>query len=217
MPQLTSTGHGKRMERAAFASTCVQPSLRAARKSEWLRSTLAHYHRPDPGVDNEIVVLAMGVDQYMQEVFHHLAYPNRDDKVSAADFTALCAVLGLSKGTGTGKDEEFADVCAELPAQLSFKDFHARLCAYFRVRNAREGSEECMWRLPVSEDTELVERHIRLRCPRARRRKCVSFDLTHEQTGSVRERPVRGASALDTGTGCFLLWLHRACTVLNKK
>uniref|UniRef100_A0A8C6TCF6 Uncharacterized protein n=1 Tax=Neogobius melanostomus TaxID=47308 RepID=A0A8C6TCF6_9GOBI len=158
----------------------------SARKSEWLRSALAHYHRPDLAVDNEIVVLATGIDQYLQEVFHHLAYPNRDDTVSAEDFTSLCAVLGLSERSRTGEDDEFMDVCSELPAKLPFKDFHARLCSFFRVRSARKGSGGCAWRLPVTEDTELVEKHIRLRWPRARRKKCVSFDLTHE-TAALRE------------------------------
>ncbi|XP_042257261.1 EF-hand and coiled-coil domain-containing protein 1 [Thunnus maccoyii] len=187
------------MERAASALQCVQPSPRAARKSEWLRSALAHHHCPDPGVENEIVVLATGIDQYLQEVFHHLAYTNRDDTVSAEDFTALCAVLGLT-GAEKGKrtvdgetgdvekdeeDEEFRDVCSGLPCQLSFKDFHSRLCGYFRVRSTRKGTGDCAWRLPVTEDTELVERQIRLRWPRVRRRKCVSFDLTRDQNGPV--------------------------------
>lgn len=181
------------MERATFAAPCVVPSPRAARKSEWLRSALAHYHRADPGVDNEIVVLATGMDQYLQEVFHHLAFPNLDGTVSAEDFTALCAVLGLSERTRAEEDDEFMDVCLELPAQLSFKDFHARLCGFFRVRSARKGSG-CAWRLPVSEDTELVERNIRLRWPRARRKKCVSFDLTREQIG----RSPRAATVQET-------------------
>ncbi|XP_042353996.1 EF-hand and coiled-coil domain-containing protein 1 isoform X2 [Plectropomus leopardus] len=181
------------MKRTASALPRVQPS----RKSEWLRSALAHHHCPDPGVDNEIVVLATGIDQYLQEVFHHLAYPNREDTVTAEDFTALCAVLGLTgaeKGKRTMKggnvdrerdeeDEEFKDVCSVLPCQLSFKDFHSRLCGYFRVRSAGRGTGECAWRLPVTEDTELVERQIRLRWPRVRRRKCVSFDLTKDQNG----------------------------------
>uniref|UniRef100_A0A672ZTF6 Uncharacterized protein n=1 Tax=Sphaeramia orbicularis TaxID=375764 RepID=A0A672ZTF6_9TELE len=156
---------------------CVRSSPRTARKSEWLRSALAHHHCPDPGVENEIVVLATGIDQYLQEVFHHLAYPNRDDTVSAADFTALCAVLGLT-GDRRNKerekleeDEEFEDVCSGLPSQLGFKDFHSRLCGYFRVRTARKGTGQCAWRLPLTEDTELVERRIRLRWPRVRRRK----------------------------------------------
>ncbi|XP_005452303.1 EF-hand and coiled-coil domain-containing protein 1 isoform X1 [Oreochromis niloticus] len=179
----------------------VQPSPRAARKSEWLRSALAHHHCSDPGVENEIVVLATGIDQYLQEVFHHLAFPSRDDTVSAKDFTALCAVLGLNRAevgkrtanvketAGAGEreeeDEEFKDICSGLPSQLSFKEFHSRLCGYFRVRSARRGTGECALRLPVSEDTELVERQIRLRWPRVRRRKCVSFDLTKDQNGPI--------------------------------
>ncbi|XP_073324842.1 EF-hand and coiled-coil domain-containing protein 1 [Pagrus major] len=184
------------MERTALARPRVQPSPRAARKSEWLRSALAHHHCPDPGVDNEIVVLATGIDQYMQEVFHHLTYSNRNDTMSAEDFTALCSVLGLTEkskkatkgGTGDGEndeeDEEFGDICSGLPGQISFKDFHSRLCGYFRVRSARRGTGDCAGRLPVTEDTELVERQIRVRWPRVRRRKCVSFDLTRDQNGA---------------------------------
>lgn len=180
------------MERTSLR---VQPLPRAARKSEWLRSVLAHHHCPDPCVENEIVVLATGIDQYLQEVFHHLAYPNRNDTMSAEDFITLCGVLGLSgadkrkkadeEGPGDAteheEDEEFINVCSELPCQLSFKDFHSRLCGYFRVRSARKDAEACAWRLPVTEDTELLERQIRLRWPRVRRRKCVSFDLTKNQ------------------------------------
>ncbi|KAM9361859.1 EF-hand and coiled-coil domain-containing protein 1 [Symphorus nematophorus] len=195
------------MERTALNLQRVQPSPRAARKSEWLRSALAHHHCPDPGVENEIVVLATGIDQYLQEVFHHLAYSNRNDTVSAEDFSALCAVLGLpgaergqrphkgKEGPGDGEkeeeDEEFKDVCSGLPCQLSFKDFHSRLCGYFRVRTARRGTGECAWRLPVTEDTELVERQIRVRWPRIRRRKCVSFDLSRDQNGPVN-RSIKG-------------------------
>ncbi|XP_060925283.1 EF-hand and coiled-coil domain-containing protein 1 [Limanda limanda] len=184
------------MDRRAFPL-----SPRAARKSEWLRSALAHHHCPDSGVENEIVVLATGIDQYLQEVFHHLANPNRDDTVTAEDFAALCAVLGLTgaggrtrkakDGTGDGEkdeeDEEFGDVCSRLPCQLSFKDFHSRLCGYFRARTGTG-------RVPVSADTELVERQIRLRWPRVRRRKSVSFDLPGDQSG-----PVPGKSG-DSGT-----------------
>ncbi|XP_053297343.1 EF-hand and coiled-coil domain-containing protein 1 [Pleuronectes platessa] len=187
------------MDCRAFPLSRVDPSPQAARKSEWLRSALAHHHCPDSGVENEIVVLATGIDQYLQEVFHHLANPNRDDTVTAEDFTALCAVLGLSgaggrtrkakDGTGDGEkdeeDEEFRDVCSRLPCQLSFKDFHSRLCGYFRVRSARRGTGDCAGRLPITEDTELVERQIRLRWPRVRRRKSVSFDLPGDQSGPV--------------------------------
>ncbi|KAI4787250.1 hypothetical protein KUCAC02_036594 [Chaenocephalus aceratus] len=172
---------------------------RAARKSEWLRSALAHHHCPDPGVENEIVVLASGIDQYLQEVFHHLAVPNREDTVSAEDFSALCAVLRIpgKRKIGGEKDEEneeFAEVCSVLPSQLSFKDFHSRLCGYFRVRSARRG--DCAWRLPVTEDTELVQRQIRVRWPRVRRRKCVSFDLERDHN-RPENRGMRGRGAED--------------------
>ncbi|KAF6728586.1 EF-hand and coiled-coil domain-containing protein 1 [Oryzias melastigma] len=168
------------MERTVLAAARVHPAPRAARKSEWLRSALAHHHCPDVGAENEIVVLATGIDQYLQEVFHHLAFPNQEDSVSGEDFAALCAVLGLDAAR-TDMDEEFRDVCAALPDQMSFKEFHSRLCAFFRARTAAQSA----WRLPVSEDTELVERQIRLRWPRYRRRKCVSFDLTRDQSGAV--------------------------------
>lgn len=203
------------MERTALALPRFQPLPRAARKIEWLRSALAHHHCPDPGAENEIVVLATGIDQYLQEVFHHLAYPNRDDTVSAQDFTALCAVLGLigdgkgkrtakrNEGAGNGdkdgEDEEFKDVCSGLPCQLTFKDFHSRLCGYFRVRTARRGSGDCAWRLPVTEDTELVEKQIRLRWPRVRRRKSVSFDLTRNQSGPV-SRSMQSRTTEEPGT-----------------
>lgn len=195
------------MQRTALAVPRALQSPRAARKSAWLRSALAQHHGPDPGADNEIVVLATGIDQYLQEVFHHLAYPNRDDTVSAEDFCALCAVLGLTKkqerarSGGQEEEDEFTDVCSELPCQLSFKDFHSRLCGYFRVRSARgRGTGECAWRLPVTEDTELVERQIRLRWPRVRRRKCVSFDLERDKTGTAI-RSGKGRTAEGGGSG----------------
>ncbi|XP_053723031.1 EF-hand and coiled-coil domain-containing protein 1 [Synchiropus splendidus] len=149
---------------------CVQ-GPRAARRSEWLRSALAHHHRPDPGAENEIVVLATGIDQYLQEVFHHLAHPNQEEAVSAADFGALCALLGLPEEE---EDGEFTELRSDLPPQLSFRQFHSRLCGYFRARSSGDG------RLPLTEDTELVERQIRARWPRVRRRKCVTFDLERQ-------------------------------------
>ncbi|XP_068449894.1 EF-hand and coiled-coil domain-containing protein 1 [Clinocottus analis] len=186
------------MERTALAPQRVLASPRAARKSEWLRSALAHHHRPDPGAENEIVVLATGMDQYLQEVFHHLAHPSRDDAVSAEDFAALCAVLGLPAAGDEGgreeDDEELGDACSALPRRLAFKDFHSRLCGHFRLRRGGAGARA--GRLPVTEDTELVERQIRLRWPRVRRRKCVSFDLARGQNGSGH-RSVKGRTAED--------------------
>ncbi|XP_061780002.1 EF-hand and coiled-coil domain-containing protein 1 isoform X2 [Nerophis lumbriciformis] len=164
----------------------IQARPRAARRSEWLRCALAHHHDPNPGVENEIVVLATGIDQYLQEVFHHLAYPNREDKVSAEDFTTLCSVLGVREksskqpGDEDGDDGELGHVCSGLPCQLTFKDFHARLCGFFRLR-------DCGWRLPVTEETELVERQILLRWPRLRRRKDATVEVTRKADDTESE------------------------------
>lgn len=189
--------------RGTVATPSFQSSPRAARQSEWLRSALAHHHCPEPGVENEIVVLATGIDQYLQEVFHHLVYPKQDDVVSAEDFTVLCSVLGLTgeesetrdgEKEEEGDDEEGQGICSGLPRELAFRDFHSRLCGYFRVR---ERDATGVMRLPVTEETEHIEREIRLRWPRVRRRKCVSFDLTREQTG---RRPAPKAHNREMGS-----------------
>ncbi|XP_051957040.1 EF-hand and coiled-coil domain-containing protein 1-like [Xyrauchen texanus] len=163
--------------------------ISAARKSEWLKCALVHHFNPDPGVENEIVVLATGVDQYLQEVFHHLAFNNGDDLVSDEDFRMLCLVLGISISAETENGTtEHKDICFGLPHVLNFKEFHARLCGFFSIK-AQEGQRT--GRLPVSEETEHIEREIRLRCPRVRRRKCVSFDLSKDH--QTRKRSVRGS------------------------
>lgn len=226
LPWWMRPSHGA-MERSALPQIGSRmPSWpRAARRSEWLRSALAHHYCPEASVENEIVVLATGIDQYLQEVFHHLlALPGRrDDTLPAEDFAALCGVLGLrgarrtGTGTGTGTtggpaedrgDEELLAACSgQLPEHLSFKDFHSRLCGYFRVRSARGGGDRggsgggCWWRLPVTEDTELVERHIRLRWPRHRRRKCESFDpaATGHRGAAGQTGRVGAASERDSG------------------
>lgn len=169
-----------------MSRACAAPQpIRAARKTEWLRCALAHHFSREPGVENEIVVLATGIDQYLQEVFHHLAYTSStNDLVSEQDFWLLCSVLGVSaEQEKKGKEDEDSaredrDLCtAALPPALTFRQFHSRLCGFFAVR-ARDAPTSV--RLPVTEETEHVEREIRLRWPRVRRRKCVSFDLSRD-------------------------------------
>uniref|UniRef100_W5K773 Si:ch211-112f3.4 n=1 Tax=Astyanax mexicanus TaxID=7994 RepID=W5K773_ASTMX len=162
--------------------------IRPARASEWLRSALAEHFSPDPGVRNEVVVLALGVDQYLQEVFHHLALccgggSGDGELLSGGDFRLLCGCLSL-------REEE---VCAGLPAALTFRDFHSRLCGVFAARAGPPGL-----RLPVTEETELVEREIRRRCPRVRRRRRVSFDLSQDRAQS-RRRASKHESSRETG------------------
>ncbi|KAK1799983.1 hypothetical protein P4O66_006125 [Electrophorus voltai] len=184
-------------------SALPDPPIRAVRKSEWLRCALAHHFNPDPGVENEIVVLATGIDQYLQEIFHHLAYYSNDDVISEEDFRLLCLVLGM---TTEKNHREGHDICEAIPPVLNFREFHSRLCGFFTVKSH---SGTTATRLPVTEETEHIEREISLRWPRVRRRKCVSFDLSRdlktsrlnafEKTGNLKTPAVelRKGSGLD--------------------
>ncbi|XP_072576279.1 EF-hand and coiled-coil domain-containing protein 1 isoform X2 [Vulpes vulpes] len=158
------------------AGAAGDPYRRPARRTQWLLSALAHHYGLDRGVENEIVVLATGLDQYLQEVFHHLDCRGAG-RLPRADFRALCAVLGLradgaaaageaSGGAAAAGDEDAAEEArlalrAE-PPELTFRQFHARLCGYF---GTREGP-----RLPRGALSEHIETQIRLRRPRRRRR-----------------------------------------------
>uniref|UniRef100_A0A8D2JFY2 EF-hand and coiled-coil domain containing 1 n=1 Tax=Sciurus vulgaris TaxID=55149 RepID=A0A8D2JFY2_SCIVU len=171
----------------------ADPYRRPARRTQWLLSALAHHYGLDRGVENEIVVLATGLDQYLQEVFHHLDCRGAG-RLPRADFRALCAVLGLrAEGAASGEaprdatpgDANSGDVAsgegaagvatagdadaeeeARLalraePPELTFRQFHARLCGYFGTRAGP--------RLPRGALSEHIETQIRLRRPRRRR------------------------------------------------
>ncbi|XP_017893906.1 PREDICTED: EF-hand and coiled-coil domain-containing protein 1 [Capra hircus] len=172
------------------------PYRRPARRTQWLLSALAHHYGLDRGVENEIVVLATGLDQYLQEVFHHLDCRGAG-RLPRADFRALCAVLGLrfegsaapgeASGDTAAGDTNSGDVIsgdaaageaaewdedaeeeARLalraePPELTFRQFHARLCGYFGTRAGP--------RLPRGALSEHIETQIRLRRPRRRRRR----------------------------------------------
>uniref|UniRef100_A0A8C4MFQ9 EF-hand domain-containing protein n=1 Tax=Equus asinus asinus TaxID=83772 RepID=A0A8C4MFQ9_EQUAS len=171
------------------------PYQRPARRTQWLLSALAHHYGLDRGVENEIVVLATGLDQYLQEVFHHLDCRGAG-RLPRADFRALCAVLGLraegaaaageatrdaaagdtssgnvtagdaAAGLDTDRDaddeEEARLALSAEPPELTFRQFHARLCGYFGTRAGP--------RLPRGALSEHIETQIRLRRPRRRRR-----------------------------------------------
>ncbi|XP_012678018.2 EF-hand and coiled-coil domain-containing protein 1 isoform X2 [Clupea harengus] len=168
-------------------TACMSSST--ARKGQWLRSALCHHYSPDPCVENEILVLATGIDQYLQEVFHHLAFKNSEDVVSKEDFSMLCLTFGISTANSDHDekegDEEGSDILTDLPCKLNFREFHARLCGHFSLNS--EGGKSAM-RLPITEETEHIEREIRVRWPRVRRRKCVSFDLSKEQRDTVKRK-----------------------------
>lgn len=194
------------------------PYRRPARRTQWLLSALAHHYGLDRGVENEIVVLATGLDQYLQEVFHHLDCRGAG-RLPRADFRALCAVLGLRAEGATAAGEAAVDVnsravttgdaAAELatdgdsdtdeearlalraePPELTFRQFHARLCGYFGTRAGP--------RLPRGALSEHIETQIRLRRPRRRRRPpcapgpdsgpdCERVARLEEENSSLRE------------------------------
>lgn len=85
-----------------------------ARRTEWVVSALAHHYGYDQGSANEIVVLSLGVDQYIQEVFNNLDYDG-DGVVTKEYFCALCEILGVG-------------LPDDLSAAVDFKEFHLRLC-----------------------------------------------------------------------------------------
>ncbi|XP_064130875.1 EF-hand and coiled-coil domain-containing protein 1 isoform X1 [Loxodonta africana] len=170
---------------AGMEGAAGDPYRRPARRTQWLLSALAHHYGLDRGVENEIVVLATGLDQYLQEVFHHLDCRGAG-RLPRADFRALCAVLGLraegtavageaagdantgdaaagevAEGDADAEEEARLALCAE-PPELTFRQFHARLCGYFGTRAGP--------RLPRGALSEHIETQIRLRRPRRRRR-----------------------------------------------
>ncbi|XP_060621955.2 EF-hand and coiled-coil domain-containing protein 1 isoform X2 [Anolis sagrei] len=159
---------------------------RPARRTQWLVSALASHFGlgggssggGGGGVENEVVVLATGLDQYLQEVFHHLDGEGQG-RLPREDFRALCRVLGLRDGGDDEEEEEGEDeeeeeeeegrgLCRRLPPELTFRQFHSRLCGYFGAKAPGGGR---VARLPVGAETEHIETQIRLRSPFRRRKK----------------------------------------------
>lgn len=140
------------------------PYRRPARRTQWIVSTLAYHYGLDRGVENEIIVLATGLDQYLQEIFHHMDYQG-GGKIPVEDFNALCEVLELNKDADDAECPEGLD---HLPDELSFRHFHAKLCGYF---SNKAGCHYENGRLLVQRDSEHIETQIRLRSPLRRREK----------------------------------------------
>ncbi|KAL6111415.1 efcc1 [Pungitius sinensis] len=146
------------------AADSIDPYSRPARRTQWVVSTLAYHYGLDRGVENEIIVLATGLDQYLQEIFHHMDYQG-GGKIPVEDFNILCELLGLDKDS---EDTECAGVLEDLPGELTFRHFHAKLCGYFSTKAGRQYENG---RLLVGKDSEHIETQIRLRSPLRRREK----------------------------------------------
>ncbi|XP_070559275.1 EF-hand and coiled-coil domain-containing protein 1-like [Ptychodera flava] len=129
-----------------------------ARRAQWIVSSLAYHYGIDRGVENEIVVLAAGLDQYLQEIFHHLD-SSANSQLQAQDFEILCDVLGL---TNSDSDRESHSLLKDLPLTLGFKEFHVRLGEYFasQAKTNYTPVPEC------THDVEHIESDVRVRHPR---------------------------------------------------
>ncbi|XP_017548325.1 EF-hand and coiled-coil domain-containing protein 1 [Pygocentrus nattereri] len=148
-------------------SDACDPYRRPARRTQWIVSTLAYHYGLDRGVENEIIVLATGLDQYLQEIFHHLDCQG-DGKIPAEDFRILCEVLGLE---AEAEPEECSGILESLPVEFTFRQFHAKLCGYFSTKAGRCYEDG---RLLVGGDSEHIETQIRLRSPLRRRGKLLT-------------------------------------------
>ncbi|XP_074862334.1 EF-hand and coiled-coil domain-containing protein 1 isoform X2 [Carettochelys insculpta] len=146
------------------------PYGRPARRTQWLVSALAYHYGLDRGVENEIVVLATGLDQYLQEIFHHLDCEGAG-RIPREDFRTLCRVLGLAEpGAAAAEPEECAGLWEDLAPALTFRQFHARLCGYFSAKAGSPQPRPALARLPLAQESEHIETQIRLRSPLRRRR-----------------------------------------------
>ncbi|CAN9512178.1 unnamed protein product [Ophioblennius macclurei] len=154
----------------------VDPYSRPARRTQWIVSTLAYHYGLDRGVENEIIVLATGLDQYLQEIFHHMDYQG-GGRVPVEDFNILCELLGLCTDS---EDTETSGVLDNLPSELTFRHFHAKLCGYF---STKAGCQYENGRLLVGKDSEHIETQIRLRSPLKRREKLLSAGASSSSGG----------------------------------
>ncbi|KAK2862635.1 hypothetical protein Q5P01_002168 [Channa striata] len=178
------------------ASDCTDPYSRPARRTQWIVSTLAYHYGLDRGVENEIIVLATGLDQYLQEIFHHMDYQG-GGKISVEDFNILCEVLGLNKDS---EDTECASVLDNLPSELTFRHFHAKLCGYF---STKAGCQYENGRLLVGKDSEHIETQIRLRSPLKRREKLLSVCVSGGSSPSSEGRHASGCRLGSCTRECY--------------
>uniref|UniRef100_A0A8C4VZ14 EF-hand domain-containing protein n=1 Tax=Gopherus evgoodei TaxID=1825980 RepID=A0A8C4VZ14_9SAUR len=171
------------------------PYSRPARRTQWLVSALAYHYGLDRGVENEIIVLATGLDQYLQEIFHHLDC-EAEGRIPGEDFRTLCQVLGLADPEEAAADpEECAGLCEDLAPELTFRQFHAKLCGYFSTKAGCAQQRPAVGRLPLGKESEHIETQIRLRSPlRRRRARIVALEQAEdrivkleEENGSLRE------------------------------
>ncbi|XP_060544340.1 EF-hand and coiled-coil domain-containing protein 1 isoform X2 [Pantherophis guttatus] len=181
------------------------PYSRPARRTQWLVSALAYHYGLDRGVENEIIVLATGLDQYLQEIFHHLDCEG-EGKIPGDDFQTLCLVLGLQDdgdGEAAADPEECAGLCENLSPELTFRQFHAKLCGYFSTKAGCKLPDQGVPgvnRLPLGKESEHIETQIRLRSPLRRRREAAAAGRRAAGRGCPRSSGARSCSSSPPGS-----------------
>ncbi|XP_069034629.1 EF-hand and coiled-coil domain-containing protein 1 [Embiotoca jacksoni] len=171
----------------------IDPYSRPARRTQWIVSTLAYHYGLDRGVENEIIVLATGLDQYLQEIFHHMDYQG-GGKIPVEDFNILCEVLGLNK------DSEDTECAGVLDGEITFRHFHAKLCGYF---STKAGCQYENGRLLVGKDSEHIETQIRLRSPLKRRERLLSVGVSGGSSPSPEGRHASGCRLGSCTRECY--------------
>ncbi|KAK8748342.1 hypothetical protein OTU49_016092 [Cherax quadricarinatus] len=122
----------------------------------WLKSALSYNLQIPETPRNEVVVLALGIDQYVEEVFRYLDHSGTG-RVSVHDMNALCHLLGFPEDGEKQRSQrchcagsnltlhgsldrssldinKFKD--SECPVHLGFTEFQKKLCARF-IRAAK--------------------------------------------------------------------------------
>ncbi|XP_019907989.3 EF-hand and coiled-coil domain-containing protein 1 isoform X2 [Esox lucius] len=184
------------MEKITDKADSCDPYGRPARRTQWIVSTLAYHYGLDRGVENEIIVLATGLDQYLQEIFHHMDCTG-DGKIPLEDFNILCEILGLNEDS---ESEECFGVLDNLPSEFAFRQFHAKLCGYF---STKAGSHYENGRLLVGKDSEHIETQIRLRSPLRRREKLLSPGAGNKASWeSLPTSEIHSPSCRQLGASC---------------
>ncbi len=107
-----------------------------ARRAQWLVSAMSYAYGLSQPSQNEVVVLATGLDQYLQELFHHLDFAG-DECITKGNFMNLLQILGLRNC--------YADDAYDQDASngtMDFKEFHRQLVQSFLEDNGEDGFKE---------------------------------------------------------------------------
>ncbi|XP_072026452.1 EF-hand and coiled-coil domain-containing protein 1-like [Amphiura filiformis] len=135
--------------------TTKQSYILPARRAQWLVSAMSYAYGLNQPMQNEVVVLATGLDQYLQELFHHLDFAG-NECVSRKHFLKLLQVLGLRNC-----EDVFEKDVDTSNGTMDFKEFHRQLVQSFLEENGEVGLMEGK-RWGFEGEGELVEAEVHM-------------------------------------------------------